>query len=448
MRVVTLWLATILSPALALATTYTCQPPPETPLCQYPEKVDIAFIGTATETNYDPFSDSGTWFKFSVEQRLTGLSPGEREITVWTSLGSGVPEIGRRFFVHANRYENGRIYLASCGNTRPVEQAAEDIAYLLARQARTFQPYLSGSVLQHYDASQYAVSSYSPPPRGLAGVKVKFEGKMGLLETTTDSSGQFRLAAVTPGAYSISAEAPGYKALKKFTATVPNGGCGIAHLGLWTDARLSGVVRKSDGSPAVGYELELVDVDPKFAAPPLKDGDPVITDKNGNFSFFGLPSGRYLLGVNVEETSPYPDRTPPTYYPGVGPRADAQAIELKPNERKKDIVLTLLPPRSFRLVRVLVRWPDGSIPDRSSIEAWRPKGRYISVEATREGGFELRLLEGVGYWLTASAWDARRRHWIYPDSYRLPAGKGTVEVTLIPRSSWPHFLQVRNGEAP
>jgi hypothetical protein len=41
------------------ADVYFCSPPPGTPLCQFPSKIDITFIGTATATNYIPNPPQG-----------------------------------------------------------------------------------------------------------------------------------------------------------------------------------------------------------------------------------------------------------------------------------------------------------------------------------------------------------------------------------------------------
>jgi hypothetical protein len=160
------------------ATTYSCSPPPGTPLCQFPRKVDIAFVGTPVATNYEPNPPGGgelaylnMWYRFSVKEAFTGLRPEEREVVVWLSLGGGSPEIGRTFFVHAQR-DGDQIRLASCGNTRPVEEVASEIKYLRERLRGNFRPYVAGSVLRHYKGSKYAVEAgLGGPPRGLAGAK-------------------------------------------------------------------------------------------------------------------------------------------------------------------------------------------------------------------------------------------------------------------------------------
>jgi len=126
-------------------------------LCQFPKKLDIAFIGTAIATNYDPnpleggdVAFFGMWYRFRVEEALAGLRPEEKEVVAWLNVGGGSPGIGRRYFVHAERSGDGKIRLAQCGNTRPADEADKDIAYLRRRKNGTWQTSIWGSAMRHY----------------------------------------------------------------------------------------------------------------------------------------------------------------------------------------------------------------------------------------------------------------------------------------------------------
>jgi len=121
----------------------------------------------------------------------------------------------------------------------------------------------------------------------------------------------------------------------------------------------------------------------------------------------------------------------------VGARAQAQVIELQPNELRKELVLTLLPPRAFRAVRVHLRWPDGSVPNRGAMNAWANKGIYLSDYDLKNGVFTLKLLQGVDYWLDAAALDESRKPsqfargtWVYADNYRLTGGSDDVDIIM------------------
>jgi len=294
--------ALFLCSVILSATEYTCAPPPDTPLCQFPKKIDITFIGTATATNYDPTDASGwshTWYRIQVEEAFTGLRPDEKEVVAWTTIGSSAPEVGQRFFVHAQRV-NGRIVLMGCGNTKPVANATDDIAYLRSSARGDFSPFITGSVLRHYQGSVYGVEEgLDGPPRGLPNAKVSIKGDSGTpINLLTDAQGHFRADDVRPGSYTVNVELPGYSIRNVYSIEVPSGGCGIAHVGMFTNARISGVVRRADGTPASDTRLDLLDVDPHYAAiSNILDGR-FKTGPKGEFSISDLPAGQFLLGVN------------------------------------------------------------------------------------------------------------------------------------------------------
>jgi hypothetical protein len=306
-------------------------------------------------------------------------------------------------------------------------------------------------VLRDYSLSRYTVDTRRPP-RGVQDARVALTGPGGVIRLRTDSAGAFRSGKIQPGAYSLKIDAPGYTALSSSMVEVPPAGCGIAHVGVSSNASISGVVRRSDGTPASGVRLDLVDADPSFAPPAANSaGKPVTTDRDGRFSFSGLPGGQFVLGVNIEHLADYPDPNPPSYYPGVTSRAEARPILLQPNEARTNLEFTLPPPRAFRTVRVRLRWPDGSAPEGGYVSAWRSGGICTTVHDLKNGRFELKLLEGVSYWLEAGTWKGERRfvrpparakgYWVYAENYKLAAGTGTIEVEMVPRFLEPQWFK-------
>jgi hypothetical protein len=442
----------------AHAVVYTCSPPPETPLCQFPEKIDVTFIGTPIATNYDPDPPGGgdlaflnMWYRFSVIEPFTGLRPEEKELVIHLSLGGGSPQIGQKFFVHAKRAGN-QFRLAECGATRPVEEASADIQYLRERQAGTFRPFIAGSVLRHYSGSPYAVESgLDGPPRGLAGANVEIQGET-RRRLQTDDQGKFRVDDVKPGRYTIREDFPGYKSKGTQLVDVPANGCGIAHVGMFTNSSISGVVKRADGTPAIGVELDLVDKDPRYRSM-TETLEMIKTGSHGEFFMDNLPSGEFLLGINIRESTRYPDQTPPTYFPGVPDRNSASVIALAPNEAKSGLTLQMLPPRAFRVVRVHIKWPDGAVPSRGALNARANQGIYVSRYDLKDGVFDLQLLQGVDYWLDAAALDETRRAtqfargtWVYTDNFRITAGTDPLDITLTAHFAEPQWAKAVYGE--
>jgi hypothetical protein len=122
-------------------------------------------------------------------------------------------------------------------------------------------------------------------------------------------------------------------------------------------SQVSGAVRDHEGMPAVGVRVDL--------ARARDDGqmdwpNETRTDSDGRFRFPELTAGNYLLGINLRESPSADVPYPRTYYPGIGDRQQATALDVQ--EMSNLVVRPLsLPSRlAERRVAVQVVWPDGS----------------------------------------------------------------------------------------
>jgi hypothetical protein len=83
------------------------------------------------------FDEKTTGFlvEFDVQRMWRGTST--RRIKVFTGRGGGdcgVPfEVGKQYLVYGGCDADGDCYTSSCGRTRPIEYAAEDLRYLATR---------------------------------------------------------------------------------------------------------------------------------------------------------------------------------------------------------------------------------------------------------------------------------------------------------------------------
>lgn len=95
------------------------------------------------------------------------------------------------------------------------------------------------------------------------------------------------------------------------------------------DGAIAGQVRLNDGSPAVGYRVEVVDVRDSWRG--------VIasfeTNGFGRFRIDAVPAGRYYLRVQSQR---FPH---PAYYPGVWSPAQAEAVTVEPGRLLGDLTL-------------------------------------------------------------------------------------------------------------
>ena len=115
---------------------------------------------------------------------------------------------------------------------------------------------------------------------------------------------------------------------------------------------VSGIVEDVDGQPLVGQEVFYEIVDQPFTKPCLVAGQPDLkTDDQGAFRIFGLPSGKYRIGVGRDHGRQIGKPAGPfraTYYPGVNEKRSAELIDVSPGqETKLSKFKGLTSPRTF-----------------------------------------------------------------------------------------------------
>ncbi|MDH3785492.1 MAG: carboxypeptidase-like regulatory domain-containing protein, partial [Acidobacteriota bacterium] len=120
-----------------------------------------------------------------------------------------------------------------------------------------------------------------------------------MMDTTTDSAGEFLFENEEPGTVSISSSSAGFQEAKRDNLEVPKGEDLLdIKLTLTPGAILQGKVMTPDGRPAIGAEVKKVGSDDERRFMP---GNPV--DGSGSYRLEGLTSGT----ISVEATSPdYP----------------------------------------------------------------------------------------------------------------------------------------------
>jgi hypothetical protein len=81
------------------------------------------------------------------------------------------------------------------------------------------------------------------------------------------------------------------------------------------------------------------------------------------------------------------------------------------------------------------------------------QGIYVSRYDLKDGIFELQLLQGVDYWLTAAALDETRRAtqfargtWVYTDNFRITFGTDPLDITLTAHFAEPQWSKAIYGE--
>ena len=161
---------------------------------------------------------------------------------------------------------------------------------------------------------------------------------------TTDDTGRFRFDRVKAGRYVLGAVVPGFVATSENqygpqgkTINLADGENTQVEIPLRVGGVITGRVTDSRGNPIVGEGLQLSRLNEQgkpegvFLGP---NGLFYGTDDRGIYRLYGLPAGRYLIGLGFEQRPNSITMTtnrvyyPMTYYPSATDRSEAKPVEV------------------------------------------------------------------------------------------------------------------------
>jgi hypothetical protein len=341
--------------------------------CQEYGRASAVFVGTVVSVRTVPRpansdkDETEYWaprrFKFFIEKSFLGLTGTETEVS--TGLGGGDCgydfKIGERYVVYAYQTgRTGRLVTSICSRTNPFESAKSDLDFLRSLESERPGVTISGEIRRMRQNVATGDSGYVGPMENFA---VVVEGEGERKEVRTDADGRYRLTGLSPGKFKVTLLLPDelftYKPEQEIT--VADRGCATVNYSVVDNGRLSGKVLNPEGQPAAGVMLALMDanrIDPK-----TNWGKLVRADKDGNYSFSALPSGKYVLAVNLNRFPEPNDPTnayPRTYYPGVTDISKAEVISLAPGENLREFNLQIPIRRDPSVINVKVVWDDGT----------------------------------------------------------------------------------------
>ncbi len=223
--------------------------------------------------------------------------------------------------------EAGALVVSSCARTRPVEDAAADLAYARSVSDGTAPSgRITGQVLLgRRDLSGKTLSVAEPIP----GVIVRIS-REGFTDTiATNEAGDFEVEGRGAGAYNVSVDVPdGYYADVPSTVVDLRDarGCADASVTLYSNGVLSGRVIDASGRPVPGLTVEI-------AQTTLRERKRVITDRDGRYVLTRLPSGRFLVGINTVPSHGNGTRQPRVFHPGVEAIVSASRVAIAEGQR-------------------------------------------------------------------------------------------------------------------
>lgn len=315
---------------------------------------------------------------------------------------------GERYLVYARLGNFGNL---ATPRTRPLAEAAEDLAYLESMAT------VAGRVERLDDSG---VEALRLP---IAGARVVVEARGVRFEGATDAGGAFAIPGIPTGTARV-ALAP----LSGFAA-VPAGGRALdlaageraeVSFNARHDNRFAGTISSDDGRPAAGLEVSLRRLDHE------ESRAYAITDATGGYGFEGLDPGTYLLEPAFDpgrvDARPFPttaatEESVVRAWISTGSGESARHALIVVPEGAGTIRRDFRTPSPLRArpVTGVVVLGDGS-PVRGIGVAWSrvsplresaDEARPLAIWTDERGRFALTAYEGVRYRLSARGFDRR-----------------------------------------
>ena len=408
--------------ALPVAIACSCSTPPP---CQAYGDAMTVFIGTVTDALA---TDSGriSRARVRVERAYKGVSE-ETLILVTDERACADLElrVGEQYLVYADRLEDGGVASRGCSRSRTVKDAEEDLKYL--DNLRDVPPVstILGTVVRSGETL-----GDDPAAGALVEISSPDETKV----ITTDGEGHYRFDGLTPATYRITASQPGFRLSSEYdgaAVTASARGCAVVDLALRKDwpGAIEGRLKSSDDtSPPAGIRMSLIPV-------PVRGDDDlghpfraeVTTNAEGEYSFRGVPPGRYRIGMNLYQIPTPEVPYPSIYWPSASTEEAASSVEVG-SVVIRQCDFRLPPKLKSAVVSGVVIAPDAKPGEDTWVAIFlQPDNAIVGqVPVTdAEGHFSFTVLDGFEYNLLALRGEKRSEYVTFS------VGKGPQVVRLV-----------------
>jgi hypothetical protein len=298
-------------------------------------------------------------------------------------------------------------FAGGCGRSTGLGGATDDLLYLENMDKLRGRTRISGTI---------GVWP-TPPELNVERKKIKIIGPKKTYEATTDRHGVFEIYDLPPGKYLVEPEmSAGYKIdpfMLRYSPSVvrndyeepefkknqvaitlePKKHAGV-DIAFQIDNVVRGKVVGPKGKPMVGACVAL----------PLSDageggGGGDCTDEKGVFEITSVPSGSYVVAVNVDGKLSSSEPFGTFYYPNVSDRARAAVITIGPGEVINDVNIVVPSLAETITVEGVLRYSDGKPVVDEYVEFEAEKAERIDGDVNEKtdanGHFSLKLLKGV-----------------------------------------------------
>lgn len=326
--------------------------------------------------------------------------------------------VGQRYLVYAYRNADGTLGAGTCSGTKLLTDADEDLDY-----AEQLPPPGSGGRIfgRVRRIEQDLLDRRNSRDKYPAGVAITLRDSSGAaLELRTDAQGDFEAVGLKPDKYSVSMDAPATARVYYHPTTIElkDRACVPVSVAYQADGRIAGRIVDANGLPA--GKVSVSTFPSKFTAKkeyPEVSMQTKITDVDGRYEIGPLPPGEYQIGVNVEWPARLESPYPPTYFPGVVTRAQAETITLREGEMRR--ANFVLPQKLARItVSGTVVFPDGT--PAPNVDVHLVAGTVSGISTARTDASGSFALTG----LSESTYSVRASFSTSPENY------GSAETTI------------------
>ena len=298
-----------------------------------------AYVFVGSISDIAPAEKDEKKLRITPEEVFRGEPP--TQLTVLTSQGTCLPELalGDRWLFFLRKETGKPVVLDYYGNdSRPVADAQEQIKIL--RRLKTIGDFglLRGNVLRGPNYSD------RKPVPGVRVVATKSSDRAKFF-ATTDAEGDYEFQPIPVGSYELAAETVGPVYVGDSALKITGGVCREVTLWKSPAARLSGHIKRSDGSGVSKTQVLIMRTDYSWFTTQESDA-------NGYFQEDSLRAGKYVVGIGLPGAPPWKtggcagacsNEIPPAslYYPGMSNLSNALVIDLAADEKRDDLDFTL-----------------------------------------------------------------------------------------------------------
>ena len=397
--------------------------------CQAVGRADTVFVGRVVRS----VSGNGQ-VDFAVVEPLRGVQDWQVRINNGPGNCAYSFTTGESYLVYTYRTPDGQMSTSMCTRTRPVADAAEDLAYL--RSLAAIPPETPARVagrVRLMDRFRATNDQIKPMP----GIAVSAAGEGGTFSATANDRGEFVLTGLRLGAYDLTTKVPqGYESPPVRIEIHDPRGCGEVGMAVWYDGRMTGRVVDRNGAPIRHLPLELVPARDVNVPAGERYYNAARSNDDGTFELRRVGPGDYVLAV-AATAAPKVGIADRALYPGAGDPARASTVTVGAGEQVR--LQNFVTPDSLRLVTITgavvdekeqpVRDAEVTVGGRET-EGGGPVRLAAALDS--DGRFTLTVLEGMQYVVYVTRRTAAGPRQIGRMPFTAASGSPPVQVVIRP----------------